>query len=181
MKNRMAMIALMVICMGTIKAQFIVNDPLNYAQIGLVIDEGMKQTKALKTSLDLMKSTKESVDKVSSLVKALEDVEKIASLSEEMLSNSSKMMERLKRLDGLPASHINNALAECLNYNTRITRSVLVMTDLLTDNRYKVNDYERITLFKEQLREMERISLLMNQQNQSLNRIEAKMQLFKAF
>ena len=70
-----------------IKAQMIVNDPLNYAQMGFVIDEGVKQTTALKTSIELMKSAKESVDKVSSVVKALEDVERIASLSESLLNN----------------------------------------------------------------------------------------------
>lgn len=172
-------VAMMTILGGN--AQFIVNDPLNYAQIGLVIDEGMKQTKALKTSLDLMKSAKESVDKVSSLVKALEDVEKIASLSERMLSNSAALVDRLKKMQGLSPSQLNKALGECLNYNTRITRSVIMMTDLLSDNRYKVNDYERITLFKEQLREMERISVLMEQQSRRISRIEAKMQIFKTF
>lgn len=181
MKKRMIWIALMLIGNGMAKAQFIVNDPLNYAQIGLVIDEGMKQTKALKSSLDLMKSAKESVDKVSSLVKALEDVDRIASLSEGMLSNSAALVSRLKKLDGLSASQLNRALSECLNYNTRITRSVIMLTDLLTDNRYKVNDYERISLFKEQLREMERISVLMQQQSQRVSRMEAKMQVFKTF
>lgn len=175
------MLMMLLIATSALRAQFIVNDPLNYAQIGMVIDEGMKQTKALKTSLDLMKSAKESVDKVSSLVKALEDVEKIASLSEKMLSNSSRLVERLKGIQGLPPAQLNKALRECLEYNTRITRSVVMLSDLLTDNRYRVNDYERISLFKEQLREMERVSLLMRDQSRRISRIEAKMQVFKIF
>lgn len=180
MKKLITLMMLFVVT-SALRAQFIVNDPLNYAQIGMVIDEGMKQTKALKTSLDLMKSAKESVDKVSSLVKALEDVEKIASLSEKMLSNSSRLVERLKGFQGLPPAQLNKALGECLEYNTRITRSVVMLSDLLTDNRYRVNDYERISLFKEQLREMERVSLLMRDQSRRISRIEAKMQVFKTF
>ena len=123
-----------------VQGQMIVNDPLNYAQIGFVIDEGVKQTQALKTSLELMKTAKETVDQVSSLVKALADVEKIASLSETLLNNSAKLVTRLKSMEGLSASDLNKALAQCLNCNRRITRTVIMMTDLLSDNRYKVND-----------------------------------------
>ena len=170
-----------IITASLIKAQMIVNDPLNYAQMGFVIDEGVKQTTALKTSIELMKSAKESVDKVSSVVKALEDVERIASLSESLLNNSSQLVTRIKGMEGLSASNMNRTLAQCMNCNRRIIRTVTMMTDLLTDNRYKVNDYERISLFKEQLRELERISSLIEQESRRITRIETKMRVFKIF
>ena len=146
-------------------AQFIVNDPLNYAQIGLVLKEGIEQTNSLKSSLTLLKSAKDNIDKVSSLVKALEDIERIATLSESLLTNSTNLVNRLRSLQGISPSELNKLLAESMNYSKRITRTVIMMTDLLTDNRYKVNDYERISLFKQQLRELEMIASMIENQS----------------
>lgn len=180
--RRIIIVVVVLVISVHLKAQMIVNDPLNYAQIGMVIDEGVKQTQSLKKSFELMKQTKENLDKVSSFVKTLEDIDKIISLSQSMYDDTSFLIRRVKNIEGgISVEAANKIIAQSVTYNLRITNYVIKMTDLLTDNKFKLSDYERIELFRENLREMEQISILIQDQHKRVSRIESKIQLFKTF
>ena len=88
----------------------------------------------------------------------------------------------MKNLDnGISVTTANKIIGQCVTYNLRITNTLTTMTDILTDNRYKMSDYERMELFRENLRDLERISMLIEDQSRRISRIESKIQLFKTF
>ena len=181
MRRTIIILSMFTVCLCA-KGQMIVNDPLNYAQIGKVKDEGMKQTQTLKTSLWIMRKAGESLNKVNSFIKTLEDIEKVISLSQRMFDDTNILINRMKNLDnGISVTNANKIIGQCVTYNLRITNTLTTMTDILTDNRYKMSDYERMELFRENLRDLERISMLIEDQSRRISRIESKIQLFKTF
>ena len=84
MRRTIIILSMFTVCLCA-KGQMIVNDPLNYAQFGMVIDEGIKQTQTLKTSLELMRKAGESLNKVNFFIKTLEYIENVIYLSQRLL------------------------------------------------------------------------------------------------
>ncbi|MGL5919430.1 MAG: hypothetical protein ACRCZQ_02870 [Bacteroidales bacterium] len=159
----------------------IVNDPLNYAQLSLVIEDGLEQTENLKKSWEIMKATKDAVDKVSSVVKTVEDIERVVNLSSQLYTTSSNLIERTKTLKGCDPKYINSNIRLCLRYNVRILDIVNRLTSLLTDNTFKLNDYERVKMVREEIDELSKLSVLLDRQQRSVERVNDTMQLFNLF
>lgn len=165
----------------TYSQAMIVNDPLNYAQIGLVLEEGLAQTENLQKSWAILKATKDAVDKVSSVVRTVEDIERVVNLSSSLYSQSTSLIDRIKDMKDCDPKYINSNIRLCLRYNTRILDTVNRLTALLTDDKFKLNDYERVKMVREEIDELSKLSALIDRQERSVTRMNNTIELFKMF
>lgn len=165
------------------KAQIpsIVNDPLNYAQLGLMIEEGISQTEELRKTWDILDKTKKAVDMVNKEVKRYQDIDRVLTVSQNIARTADRLIDRYKQFDGSGKDNLLQNVKMCIVYKQQLLRNMDILTQLLTNNTFKMNDYERMRLMNEQLREMNNLASALQRRDRAMQRIERKKQLFKNF
>lgn len=176
-------IILLVIMAGftQVKAQFVVTDPESYIQMAAQLNEAVSQTEELRKTWKIMSEANKALQVVSQVVKQVNDIDEVLDNTVVLTKGCESLVSRLKDMQHIDKKYGEKRVKEVLKLQKKTTKIIEQMTTLLTDNKLKLNDYERVSLFKSQKEELDVLSAQMALENQQIERTQTCLDLFRMF
>lgn len=136
----------------------IVHDPLNAVSLGEIIVKSEQQISNLNQQLSLAKKLQEKVEKVNNTVKTLRMAEDMVTKSAKTITRINKLLDALKKTDGLSPSYLRVCSGRCNDAIGSIIDSMNFL-DKVLGTGFNMSDRERIESMRETMQEVERASI----------------------
>lgn len=165
---------------GQVGGAMIVNDPMNYAQIANLVAEGKAHTEKMEKQFQILKTSKEAIERVNQAIKALDMISNLIQIGDRTLKNITRTTEALRNMKHLSPQYINYAVQLCIRFQQHIVENISFATAILTNGKFKLNDYERIKQLQEISQNIETFSRQINRIYQLSYRIENRYKTIKS-
>ena len=159
----------------------IVNDPMNYAQITSMLQEGVEQTQKMEKQLSFLKDAKEKVDNVNDKIKRLQTIDKLISLGKSTINDIKSTSNLVSNMQNVNKEYVLVTVSRCSRYSQRILDKLDFIADILTDETYRLNDAERLDQIDAAMKDIELLSLKTQQTSDNVRRLEQRYNFLKDF
>lgn len=159
----------------------IVNDPMNYAQITSMLQEGVEQTQKMEQQLSFLKDAKEKIDYVNDKIKTLQTIDKLISLGKSTIDDIKTTSSLVSNMQNVKKEYVLVTVNRCSRYSQRILDKLGFIADILTDETYRLNDAERLNQIDKAMNEIELLSLKTHQTSINVKRVEERYNFLKDF
>lgn len=140
----------------------IVNDPLNFAQLGEVIVQAQEQITVARKQLGFLKETQEFLSKVSSAVMKAELVSDVIDSAEKSIEMIGKLRDMMLKSDEmLSPKYIRMVNTRCQQCVDQVLKTANMIAKILS-SEFKMSDSERLMQIRESMND---IGVVINQVN----------------
>lgn len=159
----------------------VVHDPINYSQLGLLLTEGAEQTVKIKEQISLLKDAKNSINIVNKALKKLDMIQDVIELSQQTITSIGNVSSRIKNVKDSDPELISMSIDYCMSNLNQATNNVAFLTEILSDNAFKLNDSERLEQIQKKISEMRIINKNVQAILTKIEEINSKANTLKSF
>ena len=133
---------------GLVKAQQIVKDPTNDANMGRQIQTSVEQYKTLQKQLDFVKKEAERLKKVNQYLLISGDLNSIKNLYKSCTTTANLVKQKLQKYKNVNTK--KTGVKNVTNFLQQANTTINFLNKVLTNGLFSMSDKERIDLIREQ-------------------------------
>ena len=176
MKKSILIFIAFLFAFSNVNAQMIVNDPAATGKLVIAIKKAKEQIERIKDQTKFLSDAKDAVVKVNNNVRQVQSLKR-------MVETNTKILTRLNSELGGYLSSPSLSEQDVINANHNFNRlfsqaqsNIDFITNVLSDNYFKLSDYERLELIQKKEQE----SIVLNKETgRALSRLKTKIKYNK--